>query len=164
MQKKRQYQHLRLFFATSTQHHYTHCGCMLLRVQRLTHLRSLPRLSSANTNRLVPLAFTSSLFHTSVKMASDAPYKVVTTKDAPSAIGPYSQAVVHNGLIFCSGCIPFVPSTMQLVEGDIQAQAQQSLDNLLAIVQASGSDKSHILKTTVFLKDMNDFAKVSFST
>lgn len=97
-------------------------------------------------------------------MASDAPYKVVTTKDAPSAIGPYSQAVVHNGLIFCSGCIPFVPSTMQLVEGDIQAQAQQSLDNLLAIVQASGSDKSHILKTTVFLKDMNDFAKVSFST
>lgn len=120
-------------------------------------LRALPRLTTSTASRLTPLSH----FHTSVKMASDSPYKVVTTKDAPSAIGPYSQAVVHNGLIFCSGCIPFVPSTMQLVEGDIQAQAQQSLDNLLAIVEASGSDKSHILKTTVFLKDMNDFAKVS---
>lgn len=100
-------------------------------------------------------------FFSSSKMSSESPYKVVSTKDAPSAIGPYSQAVIHNGLIFCSGCIPFVPSTMQLVEGDIQAQTQQALDNLMAIIKESGSDKSHILKTTVFLKDMNDFVKVS---
>lgn len=129
---------------------------MLLRGQRSIRLsyKALPRLTSISINRFVA-------FHSSVKMASEAPYKIVTTKDAPSAIGPYSQAVIHNGLIFCSGCIPFVPSTMQLVEGDIQAQAQQSLDNLVAIINASGSDKSHILKVTVFLKDMNDFAKVS---
>lgn len=93
--------------------------------------------------------------------ASDAPYKTVSTQDAPGAIGPYSQAVVHNGLVFASGSIPFVPSTMKLVEGDIKAQAQQALDNMLAIVRASGSDKSHVLKTTVFLKDMNDFASVN---
>ncbi|KAH0445934.1 hypothetical protein IEQ34_025234 [Dendrobium chrysotoxum] len=65
------------------------------------------------------------------------------------------------GLVFASGSIPFVPSTMKLVEGDIQAQTHQAIDNMFAIVKAAGSDKSHILKTTVFLKDMNDFAKVN---
>lgn len=137
---------------------------MLFRCQKA--IRSIsnvtPRLTLVKANQFVPFTLVSN-FHSSSfsKMSSDSPYKVITTNDAPSAIGPYSQAVVHNGLIFCSGCIPFVPSTMKLVEGDIQAQAQQSLDNLLAIIRASGSDKSHILKTTVFLKDMNDFAKVS---
>lgn len=85
-----------------------------------------------------------------------SPFTIVSTKDAPAAIGPYSQAVVHNGTVYCSGNIPFVPSTMTLVEGGIQAQTQQALDNMFAIVKASGSDKSHVLKTTVFLKDMNE--------
>lgn len=102
-------------------------------------------------------------FHPSANtMSGEAPYKVVTTSEAPQAIGPYSQAVIHNGTVFCSGCIPFVPSTMKIVEGDIQAQAQQALDNLLAVLKASGSDKSHVLKTTVFLKDMNEYVNEFF--
>ncbi|AYO43692.1 RutC family protein [Malassezia restricta CBS 7877] len=88
-------------------------------------------------------------------------YKTISTPNAPSAIGPYSQAVVHNGLAFVSGCIPFDPQTMQCVDGGVEAQAQRALDNLMAVVAAAGSDKSQVLKTTVFLKDMNDFAKVN---
>ena len=88
-------------------------------------------------------------------------YKTIATPNAPSAIGPYSQAVVHNGTAFVSGCIPFDPKSMQCVEGGVEAQAQRALDNLFAVVEAAGSDKSHVLKTTVFLKDMNDFAKVN---
>lgn len=94
-------------------------------------------------------------------MSSNVPYKTITTKDAVAAIGPYSQATVHNGTAFVSGCIPFVPSTMQLVDEDIGKQTQQALDNLFAVVEACGSDKSHILKTTVFMKDMNNFAKIN---
>ena len=87
--------------------------------------------------------------------------RTVSTPNAPAAIGPYSQAVVHNGLAFVSGCIPFDPQTMQCVDGGVEAQAQRALDNLMAVVAAAGSDKSQVLKTTVFLKDMNDFAKVN---
>lgn len=88
-------------------------------------------------------------------------YKTVSTPNAPSAIGPYSQAVIHNGTVYVSGCIPFDPQTMQCVEGGIEAQAQRALDNLFAVVKASGSEPSKVLKTTVFLKDMNDFTKVN---
>ncbi|WFD23959.1 2-iminobutanoate/2-iminopropanoate deaminase [Malassezia equina] len=77
------------------------------------------------------------------------------------AIGPYSQAVVYNGTAYVSGCIPFDPQTMQCVDGGIEAQAERAIQNLLNVVTAAGSDKSHILKTTVFMKDMNDFAKVN---
>lgn len=91
-------------------------------------------------------------------------YKTIATPNAPSAIGPYSQAVVHNGTAFISGCIPFDPKSMQCVEGGVEAQAQRALDNLFAVVEAAGSDKAHVLKTTVFLKDMNDFAKVNVRT
>ncbi|WFD35768.1 2-iminobutanoate/2-iminopropanoate deaminase [Malassezia cuniculi] len=92
---------------------------------------------------------------------SSAPYKTVSTPDAPSAIGPYSQCVVYNGLAFVSGCIPFEPKSMTLVEGGIEAQAERALENLKNIVLAAGSDLSHVLKVTVFLKDMNDFAAVN---
>jgi len=97
------------------------------------------------------------------KMTSETPYKIITTENAPKAIGPYSQATVYNGVAYISGCIPFVPSTMTLVEGGIEAQAEQAMKNLLEVVKAAGSDKSHILKTSVFLKDMGDFAKVNVS-
>ncbi|CAO1615523.1 unnamed protein product [Jaminaea pallidilutea] len=92
---------------------------------------------------------------------SSQPYQVISTDQAPGAIGPYSQAVVHNGTIYTSGAIPLDPKTMQLVEGGIEAQAKQAVENLLAVVQASGGDKSTVLKTTVFLKDMNNFAKIN---
>ncbi|KAJ3323856.1 Factor arrest protein 11 [Boothiomyces sp. JEL0866] len=87
--------------------------------------------------------------------------KHIATTNAPKAIGPYSQAVVANGMVYTAGQIPFVPETMQVVPGGIQEQTMQSLLNLKAVLEASGSGFEHIVKTTVFLKDMNDFAKMN---
>ncbi|BEI86876.1 hypothetical protein CcaverHIS002_0702220 [Cutaneotrichosporon cavernicola] len=91
-----------------------------------------------------------------------APYTVVSTEHAPAAIGPYVQAVKHNGMIFASGAIPLDPKSMQVVEGGIKEQTAQVLKNMSAVLAASGTDKAHILKTTCFLKDMNDF--IDFNT
>jgi 2-iminobutanoate/2-iminopropanoate deaminase len=85
----------------------------------------------------------------------------VHTDNAPAAIGPYSQAVVANGFVFTAGQVPFDPTTMQLVEGDIAAQTEQVMRNLQAILQQAGADLSTVVKTTVFLKDMNDFAAMN---
>lgn len=79
---------------------------------------------------------------------SAAPYKSIATDKAPSAIGPYVQATVHNGTVYCSGCIPFVPETMTCIEGGVEAQAEQALKNLFNVLEASGSDKSHVLKVS----------------
>lgn len=81
----------------------------------------------------------------------------VSTPYAPKAIGPYSQGVLSNNLLFVSGQIPFVPETMNVVGDTIEAQTKQSLENVLAIVQAAGFEKEHIVKCTVYLKDMNQF-------
>ena len=108
----------------------------------------------------VPRTYTNN-FAVAVRTMSSVPYRTVATPEAPSAIGPYSQAVVYNGTAYVSGCIPFDPKTMSLVEGGIEAQAERALQNLKAVVTAAGSDVSHILKVTVFLKDMNDFAAVN---
>ncbi|TPX35135.1 hypothetical protein SmJEL517_g02382 [Synchytrium microbalum] len=85
----------------------------------------------------------------------------VHSDKAPKAIGPYSQAVIANNMIFCSGQVPFVPETMEIVEGDIQVQTRQALTNLKAVLEAAGSDMHHVVKTTVFIKDMNEFAKMN---
>ncbi len=82
---------------------------------------------------------------------------IISTRHAPEAIGPYSQAVVHNGLAFLSGQIPLDPTTGQLVEGDITAQTEQVLENISAVLEAAGSSRDQVLKTTVFLKSMTDF-------
>lgn len=87
--------------------------------------------------------------------------KLVKTDKAPAAIGPYSQAVVVNGFVFCSGQIPLDPGTMEMVEGDIRAQTHQVLKNLAAVLEASGSSISEVVKTTVFLRDMDDFAAMN---
>lgn len=87
--------------------------------------------------------------------------KIITTDKAPAAIGPYSQAVEVNGMIFTSGVIPINPATNMLVEGDITVQAKQAIGNLAALLEAAGSDCSQVIKTTVFIKDMNDFAVVN---
>jgi 2-iminobutanoate/2-iminopropanoate deaminase len=86
---------------------------------------------------------------------------LISTENAPKAIGPYSQAVVHNGLVFLSGQIPLDPSTGQLVDGDISAQTERVLENIQAVLKASGSSLDQVLKTTVFLKDMSDFPKMN---
>lgn len=85
----------------------------------------------------------------------------VHTDNAPAAIGPYSQAVVANGFVFTAGQVPFDPRTMQLVEGDIAAQTEQVMRNLQAILRQAGADLGTVVKTTVFLKDMNDFAAMN---
>jgi 2-iminobutanoate/2-iminopropanoate deaminase len=86
---------------------------------------------------------------------------IVSTDSAPKAIGPYSQAVKHNGIVYLSGQIPLDPNTGQLLEGDIAAQTERVLENLRAVLEASGSSLDRVLKTTVFLKDMGDFPRMN---
>ena len=90
----------------------------------------------------------------------------VRTSQAPAAIGPYSQAVVvpigeGRKMVFCSGQIPLDPATGDLVDGDITAQTQQVLANLSAVLAAAGATFAHVVKTTIFLADMGDFAAVN---
>ena len=85
----------------------------------------------------------------------------VATEYAPAAIGPYAQAIVAGDLVFCSGQIPLDPTTNQLVEGGIEIQTRRVLDNLAAVLQAAGSSLRQVVKTTIFLADMNDFATVN---
>ena len=87
--------------------------------------------------------------------------QVIHTENAPAAIGPYSQAVKAGNLLFVSGQFPFVPETMEIVEGDVKAQTAQSLKNLQAILKEAGADFSNVVKTTVFIKDMNEFAQIN---
>ena len=87
--------------------------------------------------------------------------KTVATEKAPKAIGPYSQAVVHNGLAFLSGQIPLDPASGQVVEGDIAAQTTRVLENLKAVLEACGSGLDRVVKTTVYIKDMGEFAKMN---
>jgi 2-iminobutanoate/2-iminopropanoate deaminase len=85
---------------------------------------------------------------------------VVSTSTAPPAIGPYSQAIILGNLVFCSGQIPLTPQAT-LVEGDITVQTRQVLTNLKALLEASGSSLDQVVKTTVFLADMNEFAAMN---
>jgi len=87
--------------------------------------------------------------------------KVVSTKNAPAAIGPYSQANIFGNLVFTSGQVPLIPETGVVVAGGVEEQTQQSLTNVKAILEEAGSSMEKVLKTTVFIKDMNDFAKVN---
>jgi 2-iminobutanoate/2-iminopropanoate deaminase len=87
--------------------------------------------------------------------------KILSTTKAPAAIGPYSQGTAGAGLLFVSGQLPINPETGQFASDEIEGQTRQSLTNLKEILEASGSDMEYVLKTTVFLKDMNDFAKMN---
>lgn len=84
--------------------------------------------------------------------------QIVNTMFAPAAIGPYSQGIVMRGFIFTSGQVPLIPGTSQLAEGGIQGQTRQALENLKAILEAGGSSLDKVVKTTVFLQNMADFA------
>jgi 2-iminobutanoate/2-iminopropanoate deaminase len=87
-------------------------------------------------------------------------HKVVSTADAPQAIGPYSQAITLGDLVFCSGQIPLTPQG-KIVEGDITDQTRQVLTNLQAVLTAAGSSLAQVVKTTVFLADMGDFVPMN---
>ncbi len=84
--------------------------------------------------------------------------RIIHTEKAPAALGPYSQAIEVNGTLFVSGQIPFVPETMSLVSDDIQDQTKQSLENIKAILEAAGYTFKNVIKATVFIKNMEDFA------
>ncbi|HHU28157.1 TPA: RidA family protein [bacterium] len=87
--------------------------------------------------------------------------RIIKTTKAPSAIGPYSQAIEVNNMLFVSGQIPFVPETMTLVSDDIKNQTRQSLNNVKAIIEEAGFTLKDVVKVTVFLKDMNDFTSMN---
>jgi 2-iminobutanoate/2-iminopropanoate deaminase len=86
---------------------------------------------------------------------------VISTDRGPKAIGPYSQAIKTNGFVFVSGQIPLDPRTQQMVEGDIARQTERVLENLKGILEGAGSSLDHVVKTTVYLKDLSDFAAMN---
>lgn len=85
---------------------------------------------------------------------------VINTDKAPAAIGPYSQAIEVNGMVYTSGVIPVDPATGNIPEG-VEAQAEQAIGNLKALLQAAGTDMDKVVKTVVFIKEMDDFAKIN---
>ena len=87
--------------------------------------------------------------------------KVVKSDAAPGALGPYSQAIVAGGVVYCAGQIPLDPATGNIVSGGVAEQTVQVLKNLRAVLKAAGSDLDRAVKTTVFLKDMNDFGAMN---
>lgn len=86
---------------------------------------------------------------------------IVSTKEAPAAIGPYSQAVIYNNVLYCSGQIPLNPQTMEIVGQNAAEQAEQVMKNLEAVLKEAKSDFSKVLKCSIFLADMNDFGAVN---
>ena len=87
--------------------------------------------------------------------------RIVRAEDAPEAIGPYSQAVVANGMVYAAGQVPLDPRTGQIVPGDIRAQTKRVMENLKAVLAAAGSSMDKVVKTTVFLRDLNDFGTMN---
>ena len=87
--------------------------------------------------------------------------EIIATQNAPQAIGPYSQAVKANGFVFTAGQVAIDPATGNVIEGDVRRQTERVMQNLKAILQASGSSLDNVVKTTVFLKNMSDFAPMN---
>lgn len=87
--------------------------------------------------------------------------KIIQTDRGPKALAFYSQAIVHNGVVYVAGQVPLDPATGEVVQGDVQVQAERVLENVKAILEAAGSDMAHALKVSVFLQDINDFARMN---
>lgn len=87
--------------------------------------------------------------------------EVISTSSAPAAVGPYSQAIRAGDLLFLSGQIPLVPGTTTLVDGDVGVQAERVMKNLAAVLEAAGASLDDVVKTTIYLVDLNDFARVN---
>ena len=86
---------------------------------------------------------------------------VVSSSSAPQAVGPYSQAIIANGFVFCSGQIPLDPVTQELISGGVQEQTDRVMQNLQAVLEAADSSLEKVVKATVFVKDLNDFSAVN---
>lgn len=87
--------------------------------------------------------------------------EVINTKKAPAALGPYSQAIKLDNLLFTSGQIPIVPETGEIVAGDVESQTRQVLENIRAVLEEAGTNLEQVVKTTVFIKNMDDFGKIN---
>ena len=87
--------------------------------------------------------------------------KIIQTKDAPQAIGPYSQAIEAQGLVFVSGQIPMEPKSGRIIPGDIRVQTKQAMENGKAVLSAAGCTLEQVVKTTIYLKDIRDFSAVN---
>jgi len=87
--------------------------------------------------------------------------QIIHTEHAPAAVGPYSQAIVANGFVFTAGQVALIPAEGKLLEGDVQAQTRQVMQNLKAVLEAAGTSLDNIVKTTVFLADIGDFAAMN---
>lgn len=87
--------------------------------------------------------------------------KIISTDKAPAAIGPYSQAIEANGFIFTSGMVPIDPATNTIVEGGVEEQARQAISNVKALLESTGTSLDKVVKTTVFIKNMDDFGKIN---
>ena len=87
--------------------------------------------------------------------------KIITTPNAPAPIGPYNQAVLSNGVLYISGQIPLDPASMELVEGDLEKETVQVMENLKAILEAAGMTFDQVVKSSIFLKDMTNFAQIN---
>lgn len=94
-------------------------------------------------------------------MQNEGMKEIIATQNAPKAIGPYSQAVRLNGFVFLSGQIPLDPQSGELVTGSIQVQTERVLENMKAVLQAAGLTLNHVVKTTVFLKDLSEFTHMN---
>lgn len=96
-----------------------------------------------------------------IQLASSMKLTAINSEKAPEPVGPYSQAIQSDRIIFCSGQIGLDPKTNKLVTGGIEAETKQVLENLLKVLEAAGSSKNHVVQTTIFIADMNDFSKVN---
>jgi 2-iminobutanoate/2-iminopropanoate deaminase len=96
-----------------------------------------------------------------LKVVKGGDMETIQTDAAPAAIGPYSQAMTTDGFVFCSGQIPLDPKTMQLVDGGIEEQTRQVFRNIQAVLEAAGLTLNHVIKTTVFLQDISEFATMN---
>jgi 2-iminobutanoate/2-iminopropanoate deaminase len=109
-------------------------------------------VSGQGPRLIVPIAFAVTIGHMK---------KIVSTNEAPAAIGPYSQAVRSGSFVFCSGQIPLDPKSGEIVSGNIKAQTQRVIDNIAAILKAEGLTFENVVKTTIFLTDLRDFQTVN---
>ncbi len=87
------------------------------------------------------------------------PKQVISTENAPGAVGAYSQGIISNGFVFTAGQVPLIPGSSNLAQGGIQGQTRQVMDNITGVLEAAGSSMANVVKTTVFLADINDFAE-----
>ena len=115
----------------------------------------------AHSLPLVFLPFAFAWLFDNIRLLLELMKETVTTENAPGAIGPYSQAIKAGGMVFCSGQIPIDPQTGEFVSDVVSAQTEQVLKNLGEVLKAAGTSLDNVVKTTVFLADMNDFAEMN---